>query len=167
MTTRNPFDNLPTAIIPGNYGPSFKHGNYLVEVTLLLLKMSKNPKTLNKYFVSFEAVILQQYEGCFADSNEVGQKVSKVFMIEAAGWEGQYAMGNVKALVAAILNIDAELITVDHCMSMTGSTNTPTGFVPGDGTAAANMQVVIAVTDSDKSDDKGNVYTNLAFFPAV
>ncbi len=162
----NPFANLPNAPMPGDYGPSFKHGKYHVQTNLLLCKISKNPKNPGAYFIAFECTILAQLDGCFTDSNDVGQRVSKVFMIQAAGWEGVYAMGNFKALIANMLSVDFDLISDAHAMAITGSSMQGAAFVPGDGTDAAGTELVIAVTDTDKTDKNGQPYTNLSFEPA-
>lgn len=161
----NPFANLPNAPLPGDYGPSFKHGKYRVQTNLLLCKQSKNPKSLNSYFVSFECTILAQLPDCYDDSNEVGQRVSKVFMIQAAGWEGVYAMGAFKACIAAMLGIDFDLITDTHAMTMTGSQMVGNTFLCGDGTDSAGTEMIITVTDSNKTDKNGQPYTNLTFEP--
>lgn len=162
----NPFANLPNAPLPGDYGPSFKHGKYQVQTNLLLCKQSKNPKNPGAYFIAFECTILAQLEGCFTDSNEVGQRVSKVFMIQAAGWEGVYAMGTFKALIANMLGVDFDLITDAHAMAITGSSMNGAQFVCGDGTDAAGTELIVIVTDTAKTDKNGQPYTNLTFEPA-
>ena len=87
-------------------------------------------------------------------------------MIQAAGWEGVYAMGNFKALIANMLGVDFDLIADAHAMTITGSAMQGATFVPGDGTDAAGTELIVIVTDSDKTDKDGRPYTNLTFEPA-
>lgn len=159
----NPFANLKTAPKPGDFGASFKHGAYKVHTNLLLCKASKNPKSLGTFFVIWEATILEQLTGCYDDSNGVGQRVSKVFMIQANGWEGVYNMSSFKDLIAALVGVSFDVITDEHAMMITGSSYNNGIFTPGDGTDAAGTEVIVNVVDTAKTDKNGDPYCNLSF----
>ena len=156
----DPFANLGNAKMPNSRGKNFTHGDYLVEVNLFACKNRQAPNA-REMFVLLEATVLRRFEPAYENSIEVGERASTVFMFQASGWAGEYATGDMKCCMAAMLGADFDDIESKHALHLTGY-----GTEVSDGTKSAGLTMRMTVSNTDKTDDKGAPYTNIIFSAA-
>ncbi len=162
----DPFAKLGNAPAPGGSSPKWRRGAYSMEVMTFGLKESKNPAYKGELMVVCEATVTARHSPVYDNSNEVGERVGCVFTFQRSGWAGQFAMSNLRAIIAAMFDVDFDIVDGSHALKLCGCEKQPDGsYSMGDGTKAAGQVFDVIVTDSDKSDDSGKVYTDKAYLP--